>query len=793
MESALHTLEFDRILERLASFASSVLGEELALQVRPSYDLKIVDLSLKQTTELRDILDYDQAIPIDGIVDIRPSLKKARIMGSYLQPDELAQVSQTFAVVRRLERFFTTRQEKIPRLKKITSELVPLEKIEKEINRCVDASIGSVKDSASPALAAIRKQIERAQASARRKIEALLRDFSSHGMLQENVVTLRNGRLVLVIKEEFRRKVRGLIHDQSASGASLFVEPLETLEDNNRIRELQADEAKEIERILRALTDLLRESLDVINSNVHLLAELDLIYAKAALSKALNANQPELVEENQLHIAKGRHPLLVLRMGEKNVVPLDVELGHKFRTLIISGPNAGGKTVALKTVGLLALMAQSGLHIPALPHSKVGGIKQVFASIGDQQSIENDLSTFSSHLTSLRGIAVNADSRSLVLIDEIGAGTDPEEGNSLAMALLERLTQLGSLSVVTTHQSALKAFAYRTEGVENGSMEFDVQTLRPTYRFRVGIPGSSYAFEIAQRMGLPASLIEAARNLVGAQKEKLEGLILELEGKIQNYAELIRQADLREREHRGFAQLYQERSDALKREEKQLKRKAVEEAEEILRQANVTVERTIREIKESQAQREVIQAAKRDLAAQYEEVKRVKVEELAEAVPAEEEETDVSATIALGDYAKWDKIGSSGTVISEPDKQGRVMLQTGTAKVRVPLTELRKISRKEKPPTGFVNIRVERPEVYKSEVDLRGMRAEEAKEVVDRFLDEAMMAGFKEIRVIHGKGTGSLRKNIGAFLREHPRVLNTRLGNWNEGDSGVTVVELRDS
>ncbi len=793
MESALHTLEFDRILEKLSSFASSVLGEELALLVRPFYDLKEVELSLEQTTELRDILDYDQAIPIDGIVDIRPSLKKARMVGSFLQPDELAQVSQTLAVVRRLDRFFAARQEKISRLKEITSKFVPLGKIEKEINRCIDTSTGGVKDSASPALAAIRKQIERAQASARRKIEALLRDFGSHGMLQENVVTLRNGRLVLVIKEEFRRKVRGLIHDQSASGASLFVEPLETLEDNNRIRELQADEAKEIERILRSLTDLLRESLDVINSNVRLLGELDLVYAKAGLSKALNGNQPELTEENYIQVAKGRHPLLVLRMGEKNVMPLDVELGNKFRTLIISGPNAGGKTVALKTVGLLALMAQSGLHIPALPHSKIGGIKQIFASIGDQQSIENDLSTFSSHLTSLREIAENADSRSLVLIDEIGAGTDPEEGNSLAMALLERLTQSGCLSVVTTHQSALKAFAYRTEGVENGSMEFDLQTLRPTYRFRVGIPGSSYAFEIAQRMGLPTSLIDAARNLIGAQKEKLEGLILELESKIQKYAELSQQADVREREHRGFAQLYQERSEALRRAEKQLKRKAVEEAEEILRQANVTVERTIREIRESQAQREAIQAAKRDLVAQQEKVKKIKVEELAEPLPAEEEETDVSATIELGDHAKWDKVGSNGTVISEPDKQGRVLLQTSNAKVRVPLKELRKVSKKEARPLGFVNIRVERHEVHKSEVDLRGMRAEEAKEVVDRFLDEAIMAGFKEIRVIHGKGTGSLRKNIGAFLRDHPRVLSTRLGNWNEGGSGVTVVALRDS
>lgn len=792
MDAVLTTLEFDRILEKLAGCASSVLGHELALQVSPSFDPAVIEMSLSQTTELRDILDYDQTLPIDGIADIRPCLKKARILGSCLQPEELTMVGQTLAVVRRLVQFFSTRQEKIPRLNKLVSELIPFEKIEKEIDRCIDASSSEVKDHASPELAAIRKQIDRAQAAARKKIEALLREFGSSGALQENLVTVRNGRLVLVIKEEYKRKVRGLIHDQSASGASLFIEPLETLEDNNRVRELQAQEAKEVERILRALTDLIRGSIDVIDSDVRLLGELDLVYAKAVLSKALHAHQPELAENAFISIAKGRHPLLLLRMGEKNTVPLDVDLGDSLHTLIISGPNAGGKTVALKTIGLLALMVQSGLHIPALPHSKIGKIKRIYASIGDQQSIENDLSTFSSHLASLKAIAESADEHSLVLIDEIGAGTDPEEGNALAMALLERLTQSGSLSVVTTHQSALKAFAYRTDGIENSSMEFDVQTLRPTYHFRVGIPGSSYAFEIAQRMGLPVQLIEKARSLVGAQKEKLEGLILELEEKIQQQAELIHQADLKETEFRSLAELYRERTETFRREEKQLKKRAVAEAEEILRNANAAVERTIKEIREQQAQRESIRTAKQEISEQFQKIEQIKGEVLAQDDQPNESETDDSTPIAIGDSAQWVNGSTSGTVISEPDKRGRVLLQAGSAKVRVPLAELKKLAPKKRHSYGRVNIQIERPEVYKNEVDLRGMRAEEAREAVDRFLDEALLAGIKEVRVIHGKGTGSLRSSIGEFLRTHPRVRSTRLGNWNEGSSGVTVAELSE-
>lgn len=785
MEAVLQTLEFDRIRERLADFAASPLGEELAGKVQPLNDIASIEESLHQTTELRSLVDFDQPLPIDGISDIRTSMKKARIAGSLLNVVELSTIADTLAVVRRLQKYFSSRKEKIPTLNRLIAKLVSVKVVETEITRSIDTATAEVKDNASAALARIRKQLARAQVSARHKIESLLKNFAAHGMLQENVISVRDGRLVLMVKEEYKRKVRGLVHDRSSSGSSLFIEPLETLEDNNRIRELQAEEKKEIEIILLSLTDLVREHLDPIALNVDVLGKLDLLYAKAGLSKALNANQPELVDDNIISIQQGRHPLLLLRMGEKNVIPLDLELGSSFRTCIISGPNAGGKTVALKTIGLLTMMVQCGLHIPALPHSRFGKIDQVFASIGDQQSIENDLSTFSSHLEDLKNIAENATSHSLVLIDEIGSGTDPEEGTALAMALLESLTDKKCLTVVTTHQSALKAFAFQTEGVENASMEFDVRTLQPTYHFRVGVPGSSYAFEIAQRMGLPKNLNERARELVGSQKDKLEGLIIELENRVQHFKELEQEANIKETQLRGLTKLYREMKEELDRNQKKIKREAAREAEKIVNEANASVERTIREIKESNAAREKIIQARQIIDSEKKKIQVIKQE-------VEQADAVINTTpITKGDYVRWEKAGTKGQVVSDKDKQGRVYLQADGAKVRVPVAELTKLSAPPKPAQRVVKVNTDHQQIKSSELDLRGLRAEEAREKVDQFLDEAILAGFQNVRVIHGKGTGRLRAQIGDFLRRHPQVQSTRLGHWNEGDSGVTVVELK--
>lgn len=786
MNAVFKILEFDRVRERLAACASSPLGAGLAGALEPFFSLEALLEQQRHTTEMRDLVDYNQPPPMDGINDLRHYFPKIKIAGAHLTEEELVAVGQTLAAVRQQQAYFSSRHEKAPLLRRLADELQPMEPVEKELKRCIDENTLTVKDQASAELAQIRKHLLRAQSQARSRMESLVKSLGGQGLLQENLIAVRDGRLVLMVKEENKRQVRGLVHDQSASGSSLFIEPLESLEDNNRIRELQAQELREVERILRELTGRLREALPVLQANQEVLARLDFIYAKAIFSRQLDAHPVELIKKREISIAGGRHPLLLLRMNANQVAPLDVELGEAGHTLIISGPNAGGKTVALKTLGLLTIMARCGLHIPALPHSRIGGIEKVFASIGDQQSIDNDLSTFSSHLQDLKEIAAGADSNSLVLIDEIGAGTDPEEGSALAMALLEALTRHGCLSVVTTHQSALKAFAFRTEGVANGSMEFDVKTLKPTYRFRAGIPGSSYAFEIASRLGLAVALIARARELVGSQKDRLEGLILELQEKIQHYQNLYHQANIKESEYRGLAKLYQERSDALKRDEKQIKRKAVAEAEEMLHQANAAIEGAIRQIKEQGAERQAIRRAKESLAEQ-----RQKVEAVREQVVERTPEPLSQEPVAVGDFVRWDKFNNTGQVLSEADGQNRVLLQVEGVKIRAPLEELRKIVRQPVRLQGVVQVNLEKPADYKNEIDLRGLRAEEALEKVEQFLDEAQMAGFSEVRIIHGKGTGKLRTSITAFLRQHPRVRASRLGNWNEGEAGVTVVELK--
>ena len=784
MQTALQVLEFDRVLEKLAGYADSAIGAELCLAIRPVDDQTLLRVALAQTTELRSLMDFDQAIPLTGFPELRTVFKKLAIVGSSLSAESLVAVCQTCALVRRLTRYFSSREEKIPMLKQITSELLPVEKLEKEISRCIDESSFEIKDDASAALAAIRRQINRVQANARRKMESMAKSLASQGMLQENVITMRSGRMVLVVKDDFKRKVQGLIHDQSASGSSYFIEPFETVDDNNRVRELLGEEAQEIERILAQLADLARGHIEILQSNFKLLGQLDMIHAKAAFSRSLQAMEPEIVAGNFIYLAQARHPLLLLRMGPERVTAMQIELGRPTHTVIISGPNAGGKTVALKTVGLLVLMARSGLHIPASPLSQIGEIRQVFAVIGDQQSIEADLSTFSSHLLSLKEIDERAGPDSLALVDEIGAGTDPDEGMALAMALLDKLTAVGCLTMVTTHHSVLKTFAYHCERAANASMEFDLATLKPTYRFRIGIPGSSYALEIAKRIGLAQELIDESRLRVGQQKDRLEGLILELEAKIQQYQHLAAAADVKETEYRGLAKLYQERSDALRREERQLKRKAAEEAKEILRSANAAVEQAIQDIKKSQAESAVIRTAKQSLTEQ-----RDKVEEVA--LQTAEPAAEPTGEIKLGDAVIWKGITSAAVLASEPDKQGKVWLQADGVKVKAPFAELTLASAKQIKYGKTVVINMDGPPNYKTELDLRGMRAEEALESVERFFDEAQLAGFHELRIIHGKGSGRLRQAIKDYLKNHPAVANKRLGNWNEGDSGVTVVELK--
>ncbi|MBC7187895.1 MAG: endonuclease MutS2 [Calditrichaeota bacterium] len=784
-------LEYDKVLNHLGALSTCELGRERIQGLRPFATRDQAQRALSLVSEVRDLIETDASLPLAGLQDIRGQLRKAAVAGSMLSVEECVRVLRTLEVIRRLCDFRKARVGRYPLLGELLAGLADYRQIETELLRCIDPQTGYIRDAASPELARLRREIVRQQERARQLLEQVMRRVAAQGALQEQGSTLRDGRLVLVVREELRSKVKGFVHGRSASGASLFIEPIETFEVNNLVRELRLQEAEEEEKILRRLTTLVGSRAEDLLRDMDTLAELDFVNAKALFSQRLQANQPALNEHGLVRIQQGRHPLLVLKQGHQEVVPLDLTLGEQFTTLVISGPNAGGKTVALKTDGLLTHMAQSGLHVPASPDSDFALFSSFFADIGDEQSIEQDLSTFSSHVANIRAIIEEAGPSSLVLIDEIGAGTDPEEGVALAMSVLELLTRRGCRTVVTTHHGALKAFAFRTPGVANGSMEFDPETLRPTYRFRAGIPGSSYAFQIAHRLGLPAEVLERARELVGPQKNTVEGLIAELEEKLLRYRRLLAEVEAKDRELTALLSDYRQRSAELARQTRALQKEAAERAEQVLRRANAAVEQAIREIREQQASREAIHAAKHIIAEQ-----RAQVEELAKqaAEPLPEPPSPVETApgpIRKGDTVLWNRYGTTGVVASEADDSGKVLLRAGSVSTWVHLDELTKVTGKPGRRKGGVTYQVTSPATVGDEIDLRGLSSEEAIDQLSKFLDSAALTGLHSVRVIHGKGTGTLRKNVGEYLRSHPLIKETRLGAWNEGGSGVTIAELR--
>ena len=790
---ATQLLEFEKILDQIAGVALSPMGAEEIRALRPFSDRQQIQQRLDELTEMRAILDYDEPLPLNGSADLRPALQHLRIAGRTLDIRQLIDLAQFLGSARRVRGYVLARREKYPLLAAITQPLTPMQDLETAIENAISFTDGSVKDSASPTLGRLRKEIRRAMTETRDRLQGMLKKLAARDMLQEEIITMREGRLVLMLKDEYRQRVPGLVHDESASGRTLFVEPMESVEMNNRIRQLQSAEREEIERILLELSNRLRMNLAGLQTNFTRLVQIDVIHAKAHFSRQLDCYAPQLDAHGILKLVKAKHPLLLLtsdrRKGRDRVVPLDLELGGETATLILTGPNAGGKTVALKTVGLLALMTNCGLHIPALPDSQIPIFSHLFVDIGDRQSIEDDLSTFTSHMARVVEILRQAQSGDLVLMDEIGSGTDPEAGAALAMAILQELTQRRCMTIVTTHHGALKTFAHETSGVANGSMAFDGDTLRPTYQFRPGLPGASYAFEIAERLGLQTEVIAAASQFVGQEKGKIEHLLAELDQKLTEQRETAERLKHEEARFTTMAQQYEERLAALKAQERERKQKALAESEAILQRANAAVEKAVREIREQAASREAIQTAKKELLAVQNEIGQEKRETItnpatAPAQPLQE--------VRPGMKVKWFKQNAVATVLEAPDSSRRVLVEVGALRSRVPLAELQlhdgPSPRKLEMLAQITHF--ETPATL-PEIDLRGRRVDEALVTVDKFLDEALLAGWNEVRLLHGKGTGALRQNIWNFLKKHPQVLRFHEAAMGEGDYGVTVAELK--
>ena len=780
-EQTLRVLEYDKIIAMLCREASCSLGQRLAEELRPSADPDWVLASLAVTTEARRAWEEAGRLPLGGLHDVSSEIDRARI-GAVLAPEDLLRVGSTLAGGRRLREFLAERRERLPLLWETASGLGSFRRIEDEIARCLGPD-GTVLDDASPDLRRLRNLLRTLQNRVRDKLDSLIRGGDHQKHLQEALVTVRNGRYVVPVRQEYKANFPGIVHDQSASGATVFIEPMAVVELNNQLRSAEADEEEEVRRVLSMLSALVGEEAAAIAATLGALAELDLAFAKGRFSLEMGGIEPEVNDEGWLELRGARHPLL---RGE--VVPIDAALGKDFDTLVITGPNTGGKTVTLKTIGLLTLMAQSGLHIPARVGSTVGVFTQVACDIGDEQSIEQSLSTFSSHLSHIVAILGGLEGRrTMVLLDELGAGTDPTEGAALAMAILEYLHAREIRTVATTHYSELKAFAYQTPGVQNASVEFDVASLRPTYRLTIGLPGQSNAFAIAARLGLNTSIIERATGLISREDRQVEELI----GNIANDAKAARDArrtaeELRARGDR-FKQEHEAELARLRREKDEILREAKKEAREILNETRRETENLLRLLQEAGDEKQRREAAK---------LIREEIRARLDTLETEEAPPPAGEAVALenprpGELVRSRSLDKQGQVLAL-NGDGQVLVQVGIIKINLPLTDLSRVDE----PAGRANqgnlgnLGRNKALAVSSELDLRGMRVDEALAMTDKYVDDLALAGMGQARIIHGKGTGALRQAIGDYLRGHPRIKTSRMGLPNEGGAGVTIIEM---
>ncbi|HHT48755.1 MAG TPA: endonuclease MutS2 [Firmicutes bacterium] len=780
-EKTFRVLEFDKILSRLSTYASSQLGKELALTLRPALTSPAIKEAQAETTEACRLTQSGERIPLGGIHDLRAALKKAGL-GGVLSPEELAAVGETCRAARLFREFFRAEQgETAPTLAALAAGLTVFPTLEAEIERAIEPE-GRVKDNATPQLYRLRSQIRTFQNRVRDKLEAIVHGSETRKYLQESLVTLRNGRYVIPVKQEYRQVLPGIVHDQSASGATLFIEPMAIVEINNQLRQVEAEEEKEVARILAALSVLVGAEAAPALVNLEILARLDLAFAKARYSLALGGTEPVINDQAYLRLLAARHPLL-----EGDVVPIDLELGRSFQTLVITGPNTGGKTVSLKTAGLLTLMAQSGLHIPAASGSEVGVFTGIYCDIGDEQSIEQSLSTFSSHMTNIISILKEVQSgASLVLLDELGAGTDPAEGATLAIALLEEFHRRGVRTIATTHYGDLKVFAYNTQGVQNASVEFDPQTLAPTYRLLIGLPGRSNAFAVASRLGLDPAIIERARALLSPGERRVEDLIGEIMKERQMLEEERRDASvLRLRVQREEQELKAELAQ-LKAKRNELLKEAREEARALVRETRREMENLLRSLQEAADGSARIKLANQARAAMEEQLEAL-TEPLLPGAGEYQGELEVGMKVKLAGF------GQEGVILDlNPEN---ALVQAGAVRLWVERGKLTPLVEEKKQPAAPGTIKMgalaqQKAKTISPELDLRGMTVEEALQVTDKYLDEAILAGLPWVRLIHGKGTGALRAAIKDYVKKHPRVRKYRWGETNEGGMGVTVVEL---
>ncbi len=789
----LKILEYNRILEMLTGLASSPMARRELEALTPLTEATEIEDALRETSEARTVLLLKGAAPLGQIYDIAPAMSLAQ-KGGTLTMSQLLQILYNLRVAVNVTTFLKGDLPPLPVLSGIREVIVTFPRLIENIDRCI-ISEDEMADNASPALRDIRRGISRQNDSIRNRLNAILNSTANRTYLQDAIVTVRDGRYVIPVKAEHRSRFPGIVHDQSATGATLFIEPQVIVNMNNELRELELKEQAEIERILAALSSACAEHYHEIINNQKLLTMLDVIFAKGKLSQAMDGEEPQIVQEGALVLKEARHPLI----DKKKVVPVDMQLGGAYDTLVITGPNTGGKTVTLKTTGLLVLMAQSGLHIPAASTSVVPVFDRVFADIGDEQSIEQSLSTFSSHMRNLvsiiKSIAANPHERTLVLLDELGAGTDPTEGAALAISILESLKDYGACTVATTHYNELKKYALSTDRVENGSMEFDVETLSPTYRLMIGVPGKSNAFEISRKLGLAEDIIARATRLLERGDIEFEDVISAIEADKKYAASERDEAEALKRSIKQQKLELDRRQQELEKKEAEIIGRAKEEARELIREAKETASDVSRELRALNKAGSLSERNRRfDRSRQR--LKEAE-ERFAEKKVRRVNQSPVSpAELKVGDKVRVLTLDQPGEVLTLPDSRGDLSVQVGIMKVSINVNDLMCL---ETPPPEEKSKGGRYGSLYKAKaqnisisVNVQGENLDDALMDVEKYLDDAYMAGLHEVTVIHGRGEGILKEGLRRMMRKNKHVASFRKGNYNEGGDGVTIVTLKE-
>ena len=787
---AYKALEYSKIIHMLTDKASSSMGKDICRKTEPSTDIEEIRHMQTQTRDALTRLFQKGNISFGSVKDVRGSLKRLEI-GSSLGIGELLAICSMLENTNRVKAYSRSdRGDSLPdSLDGMFDALEPLTPLTAEIRRCI-LSEDEISDDASSTLRQIRRNMKITGDRIHTQLSSLV-NGSARNYLQDAVITMRNGRYCIPVKAEYKGQVPGMVHDQSSTGSTLFIEPMAVVKLNNDIRELELQEQKEIEVILADLSQQTAAQTDSILADLNIMVQLDVIFARAALAMDMNATEPIFNDEGRIRLKQARHPLI----DKKKAVPIDIRLGEDFDLLVVTGPNTGGKTVSLKTVGLLTLMGQSGLHIPTLDRSELALFEEVYADIGDEQSIEQSLSTFSSHMTNVVSFLQKANRHSLVLFDELGAGTDPTEGAALAIAILSHLHEQGIRTMATTHYSELKVYALSTSGVENACCEFDVETLRPTYRLLIGVPGKSNAFAISSKLGLPDYIIEKAKEQISEQDESFEDVLTSLESSRVTIENERRQIEQYKKEVETLKAQMETKQEKLEDQRDRIIRQANEEAHAVLREAKEYADQTMKmfhKFQKDHVDLAAVEKERQDLRKRMNKAEKGMTQKTAVQKPKKEL---TAKDISLGDAVKVLSMNLKGTVSSRPDSKGNLFVQMGIIRSKVKLSDLELIDEAEittptMQRTGAGKIRMSKSAHISTEINLLGKTVDEAIAELDKYLDDAYIAHLKSVRIVHGKGTGALRKGIHNYLKRQKHVDSFRLGEFGEGDAGVTIVEF---